>query len=320
MKERNNVSMGMLADAELRELRIFLTLAEELHFGRTAERLGISQPSVSESIRLLERRIGTRLFERTSRRVALTPDGTDLRLKLAPIVENLDRTLSEAHDNATQISGTVRIGTTVTTCLPPVYALGHTFMEKYPRCRVNHGTVGIGDPYALLRRDRIDVLINWLAVDEPDLTVGPAIAYYDRVVAVNHGHRLDGRASVSVEELADETVGQPPPPFPASITDAMLPPRTPSGRPIRRRVLTGHDPPDGSYLPSVIAAITRGEIVHMTVRGLTAFGFGALALVPISDLPPLPLGLIWRTAAEDAKIRALAELARCEGPWATDGS
>ena len=57
----------------------------------------------------------------------------------------------------------------------------------------------------------------------------------------------------------------------------------------------------------------------MTVRGLTAFGFGALALVPISDLLPLPLGLIWRTAAEDAKIRALAELARREGPWATDG-
>lgn len=60
---------GMLDDVELRELRIFLALADELHFGHTAERLGVSQPRVSEAIRLLERRLGTRLFERTSRRV-----------------------------------------------------------------------------------------------------------------------------------------------------------------------------------------------------------------------------------------------------------
>src|SRR5512138_3561486 len=117
----------MLTDVELRELRAFLAVAEELHFGRAAERLGISQPSVSEAIRLLERRIGTRLFERTSRRVTLTPDGAELRLKLAPIVESLDRTLGEARDSANPISGPLRIGTTFTTFLPPVYALGNTF-------------------------------------------------------------------------------------------------------------------------------------------------------------------------------------------------
>jgi DNA-binding transcriptional LysR family regulator len=87
--------MGMLADVELRELRIFLTLADELHFGRTAERLGISQPSVSEAIRLLERRVGARLFERTSRSVRLTPAGTGLQQRLAPALETLDRTLAQ---------------------------------------------------------------------------------------------------------------------------------------------------------------------------------------------------------------------------------
>jgi DNA-binding transcriptional LysR family regulator len=303
----------VLTDVELRELRAFLAVAEELHFGRAAERLGISQPSVSEAIRLLERRIGTRLFERTSRRVTLTPDGAELRLKLAPIVESLDRTLSVAHDSANPISGSLRIGTTFTTFLPPVYALGTTFLVKHPRCQLKYSTVDIVDPLTSLRRGQIDVLVNWLAVNEPDLTASPAIAYFDRMVAVGHGHRLAGRESVSVEELADETVGQPPPTFPASITDAFLPPRTPSGRPIHRRVIAGNGPPDGSFLPNVISAVARGEIVHITVRGLTAFGIGALALVPISDLPALPLGLIWRTAGEDAKIRALAEVARCEG-------
>ena len=65
----------MWRDIELRELRIFLVLADELHFGRTADRLGISQPGVSEAVRALETRLGIKLFERTSRRVSLTPAG-----------------------------------------------------------------------------------------------------------------------------------------------------------------------------------------------------------------------------------------------------
>ena len=58
---------------ELRELEIFLVLAEELHFGRTAERLYLTQPRISQTIRALEERIGGKLFERTSWRVGLTP-------------------------------------------------------------------------------------------------------------------------------------------------------------------------------------------------------------------------------------------------------
>jgi DNA-binding transcriptional LysR family regulator len=312
--------MGLLADVELRELRIFLTLADELHFGRTAERLGFSQSSVSEAIRLLERRIGVRLFERTSRRVTLTPGGVELRRKVAPIVESLDRALGEARDSAGPVSGPVRIGTTLTTYLPPVNALTVAFQVRHPRCQVEYSTVDSEDPFTSLRCGRIDVLVNWLAVDEPDLTAGPAIAYLDRVVAVGHGHRLAGRESVSVEELADEAVAQPPATFPAAMTDALLPPRTPGGRAIRRRVFVDDGPSEGSFFPKVITAVARGELVHITARGPTAFGLGAVALVPVSDLPPLPLGLIWRTAVESAKIRALAEVARSEGPWPPAGS
>jgi len=64
---------------ELRDIEIFLTLAEELHFGRTAERLRVSQARVSQAIRRQERRLGVALFDRTSRRVALTPVGRRLR-------------------------------------------------------------------------------------------------------------------------------------------------------------------------------------------------------------------------------------------------
>ncbi|MFF1876232.1 LysR family transcriptional regulator, partial [Kitasatospora herbaricolor] len=60
---------------ELRDIEIFLTLAEELHFGRTAEKLYISAPRVSQAIAQQEKRIGAPLFERTSRKVTLTPLG-----------------------------------------------------------------------------------------------------------------------------------------------------------------------------------------------------------------------------------------------------
>ena len=69
---------------ELREIRVFLTLAEELHFGRTAERLNLTQSRVSQALRAFEIRLGDRLVDRTSRRVTLTTAGERLRAELDP--------------------------------------------------------------------------------------------------------------------------------------------------------------------------------------------------------------------------------------------
>jgi DNA-binding transcriptional LysR family regulator len=70
---------------ELRELRVFVTLAEELHFGRSAERLGLTQSRVSQSLRELEAKLGGRLVYRTSRRVELTPLGERFRADALPV-------------------------------------------------------------------------------------------------------------------------------------------------------------------------------------------------------------------------------------------
>jgi DNA-binding transcriptional LysR family regulator len=302
-----------LADVELGELRIFLVLADELHFGHAAERLGVSQPSVSGAIRLLERRVGARLFERTSRSVRLTSAGTDLRQKLVPAVEMLDRALAETHEAVNGVTGVLRIATTETTLLPPVVRLASAFEAAYPASTTEFVETTFNNPYSPLRRGQADVLANWLAVDEPDLTVGPAIAWFERVLAVGHGHRLAGRESISAEELADEVVNSPDPQLPDSLLDAIIPPRTPSGRTIKRIVNKGG-------FSERIVRVALGRFVHPTMRGIIQFERDDLVLVPIHDLPPLPLGLVWRTAAEDARIRALAEVARCEGPWEATAS
>jgi LysR substrate binding domain len=116
--------------------------------------------------------------------------------------------------------------------------------------------VDSGDPYTALRHGEVDVLVNWLAVDEPDLTTGPAISCHDRVLAVACGHRLARRDSVSIEDLAGGHVALVPPPFPAALYDAVAPPRTPSGRPI--------PPPRPSGAPS------RSPRTSRTARSCTS--------------------------------------------------
>src|SRR5260370_2127496 len=126
----------MWPGVELTELRISLALAEELHFGRPAERLQISQPGVSEAIRSLEARIGARLFQRTSRRVSLTPTGDELRRNLVPALAALDRSLAQASDHAAGATGPLRIGFTPTTHDPPHHPLLHPFQSPHPDCHL----------------------------------------------------------------------------------------------------------------------------------------------------------------------------------------
>jgi DNA-binding transcriptional LysR family regulator len=87
---------------EQRDIEIFLTLAEELHFGRTAERLHVSTARVSQSIAKWERRVGVPLFERSSRRVALTPVGRQLHQDIGPpyrqILAGIERAVTAGLD------------------------------------------------------------------------------------------------------------------------------------------------------------------------------------------------------------------------------
>lgn len=302
----------MVGDIELRDLRIFLALADELHFGRTAVRLGISQSAVSEATRLLERRLGVRLFDRTSRRVALTPAGKDLRSRLAPVCEALERVLIDARDAGKGVNGALRIGCTPTTFLPPVSELAKAFTARHPACEAIFEEIDLWDPYGPLRSGGIDVLVNWLAIDEPDLTVGPAIAHYRRVLAMSRDHRLAARVSVSLEDLVGEVIPEAPAALPRTISEAISPLRTPSGAAIHRRHIM--------HNIQVVVAIARGEMVHPTMVGIAQFERPDVALVPIRDMKPLPLGLIWRTSRQDARIAALADVVSAEGPWPVRGS
>lgn len=289
---------------DLVQVRAFLVLADELHFGRAAERVGLSQPRVSRLIAALEREAGGPLFDRTTRRVRLTPLGTRLRDGWRPAYGQLLASLDEARAAARQTAGTLRVGFTLTTGGTALTRLVRTFTAAHPDCEVELRETGLGDLYGPLRQDEIDVLIGWLAVDEPDLTAGPTIEHRTRALAVSRDHPLAGRGAVSADEMADYEMPWAPP---GALFDAIVPPRTPSGRPVRRtRRVAG--------LHETLALVASGQIVHPTAAGLPLAQRSDITLIPITGLPPLELGPIWCTAHENARIRALAGIAAAARP------
>src|SRR5919201_5510973 len=100
----------MWESVELRHLRAFLAVAEELHFGRAADRLRVTPSRVSQLVRALETIVGGPLFDRTSRRVALTPTGARLHERVAPACDAIHRAVDDLRTAIDGITGELRLG------------------------------------------------------------------------------------------------------------------------------------------------------------------------------------------------------------------
>ncbi len=294
---------------DIYEVEVFLVLCEELHFGRAAERLLLPQPRVSRLTASLEQRVGGKLFERSSRRVRLTPLGEQFRDDLRPAYELMAAALAAARTAAHSTAGRLRIGFIATAAGEALNRLVRAFESAHPDCELIVREVAIDVPLDDLRRGEIDVLVTWLTFDEPDLTLGPTIDVQKRMLAVADDHPLTGRDSVSMEELTPYPFPEVPKLYRAS-RFPFMPSQTPSGRP-----LTFH-PHVVRTVNETISMVARGQIVHLTVASLSRLLNGTgVVLIPIRDLPPVELGLIWCTAHENARIRMLARLASGGSTW-----
>lgn len=307
---------------DIREVECFLALSEELHFGRAAERLYVSQSRVSQLLRSLEGRIGARLLERTSRRVRLTPLGERFLTDVRPAYASLHGALEAARDAARGLEGVLRIGFQGTVDERVLEAVA-AFRDRHPGCELETVEIPLADPFGAVRGGEVDAAIVCLPVAEPDLVLGPVFSRQPLTLAVSTRHPLARRAAtdgasgagaavgvVDAEELADHPVIGPGEPAPRYWRDAMAPATTPAGRTVPRgpRVCT---------LQEGLAATAAGRGTMLLCAPTAALhGRRDIAFVPVEGLPESALGLVWRRAGETARVRAfgraVAEL--CAAP------
>jgi len=202
------IDMYKLSIMELRHLRYFVRVASELHFGRAAAQLGISQPPLSQQIRLLETELGVQLFERSSRRVRLTVAGRLFLDEAKATLERAEHAINVTRRAASGELGELAIGLSASALFTPIFAEAVTaFRRRYPdvhldltersvaaqREGVAAGTLDIG----LVRSGRRLAL--------PAGVTATALAIDRMYVAMPEGHRLAVTEDViDIAELADE--------------------------------------------------------------------------------------------------------------------
>jgi DNA-binding transcriptional LysR family regulator len=297
----------MWQTVELRELRLFLTLAEELHFGRTAETLQLTPSRVSQSLRALEHKLGAQLVHRTSRRVQLTPFGERFLRDVVPAYEQLAGVLERTNAAARRLEGTLRLGLfSGPAGGPQLVEVIQAFEALHAECTVEVVQASWDDPFEQLRGNDVDLMATWLPLSQPDLVVGTLLTSQPRVLAVARDHPLADRDVVDVEELADHRVVRFDG-WPKEVHDAVIPSRTPGGRPIPgTRIPIGR-----RTVVDVSVRIARGEVVFPTVASAPPYmGELDLVFVPIRGMPPLRSALVWRRPARDPKLRAFIRVAR----------
>jgi DNA-binding transcriptional LysR family regulator len=270
---------------ETRELDYFLTLAEELHFGRAATRLMIAQPALSKAIRKLEQRLGVQLLERSSRHVSLTAAGEVL---LDEGRRALDAVQAAARHTRLAGAPGERLRLVVKPdgdggLLPDILA-AYEQEPDVPAVEIAFGDAT--DRAALLRDGRADVALlhtpheNLRGLDTETLMVEP------RVAVLPGWHRLAGRASLRWTDLRDETL----PRWHGRATDGATGPEVHDVTQLRQLIVLGR----------TIAVLGR-SIAAQVGRGLVC--------VPVLDVAPSTLVVAWQPNRSSRHVAAFVRAA-----------
>nr|WP_202437316.1 LysR family transcriptional regulator [Streptomyces sp. SID5910] len=283
---------------ETRELECFLVLAEERHFGRTGERLFVSQSRVSQLLRSLERRIGATLVHRTSRRVELTPLGERFLADLRPAYAALRAAVEDARSAARGVGGTLRLGFQGTADARLVRAVT-AFQEAHPGCGTELVEIPLADPFGAVREGTVDASVVLLPVEERDLVLGPVFSLRQQTVAVRADHPFTGRPRVTVAELASVPLIRPAPPAPAYWRAVQAPGELPG--------------PEVTTLQEGLSLVAAGRGGLLLCRP-TAAGHRRedVSFVPVEGLPDSALGLVWHRERETETVRAFARAVAAE--------
>lgn len=186
---------------EFRQLRYFVTLAEELHFGRAAAREHIVQSALSQQLQRLERELGVRLLERSTHHVGLTAAGSVFLVEARQIIAQVDRAVRVAR-SAAGSSPSLRVGI-IDAGYDSMPQILHEVQGRYPDLVIHQVEVSVPEQYQQLLDGRLDVGIGRAALAPPG--VASHLFRQDPLgVLVPDGHRFTALEGVPVATLAEE--------------------------------------------------------------------------------------------------------------------
>jgi DNA-binding transcriptional LysR family regulator len=288
---------------ELRHIRSFLAVAEELHFGRAAARLHISQPPLSQQIRRLEDEIGARLFRRTNRRVQLTPAGRAFLAEARQAIASTERAVGAAQRAERGELGELVIGYITSATYGPLADVIRMFRKRLPEVQLKLRNLrSVQQSQALLDR-RIDVgLVRPHATDSR--IVYEALWRESVVVALPGDHPLAHRPAVNIADLATDIFLIAPAEDTAAFHDEVVA--------LCRRA--GFAPRVEDGVPDVQAALTlvaAGLGIHPVAASVQRFTRRGVVYRPLRPRSlRIELGLAWRRDDDAALVEQFRRVAR----------
>ncbi|WP_203819561.1 LysR family transcriptional regulator [Paractinoplanes ferrugineus] len=271
-------------DVETRELRYFVAVAEELHFGRAAVRLGIAQPPLSRAIRRLEHRLGVELLERTSRGNQLTEAGEVLlreaRVALNAVSAAVRRSRRAGAAQPSLVLAMKPGGDEG--LLPRILAA----YESEPDALPVQFAFSLGERAAMLRSGRADVGLLHHPQNDLQGLASEALSVERRVVALADGHRLAAHDSVCLADLAGETMPQ----WPEAVD------RGPG--PVVR---------DAGELMQLVAL---GRVVALVGESARDRPYRGVTYRAVRDAPPATLVVAWPKGSRSRHVAAFVRAAR----------
>ncbi|MGW5638024.1 LysR substrate-binding domain-containing protein [Streptomyces sp. NPDC003832] len=287
---------------EIRQVRYFLALAEECHFGRAAARLHVAQPALSQQIKQLERETGSALFDRSTRRVELTDAGRRLVTHARAILAEVQRAEAHMEMLASGHAGRVSVGFVGTATYDVLPRVARTLRTEIPHVDAElRGELLAPELVTGLREGTFDLaLLRSAAPVDADVEVVPLRS--ERLVAVvPSGHRLAGRSRVPVAELA----GEPFVVHPSQGRSSM------HGRVLAACARAGFEPAtlvEVGETATLVVFVAAGHGVALVPESVQSLRLDGVTYVPLAEKETVDLGLARRAGHDLPVVDRVAEV------------